>query len=750
MEAARKPQPNAAPNGSGPVAPPPGEPPATKLTIEKFADAGIACLKFSGTIDESFEGKKIARSIQAETLVLDLGGVKKISSFGIREWVDFATAAVKQVKQMILIECAPKVVDQLNMVANFAGGGRVFSFYAPFRCDYCDSEQRTLLEVSKDFEAIKSMKLGDRPCPSCKESMYFDEDGSTYFSYILSQGTFELDADVIGFLAAKLDYRVGTIDQKVHVDKLIEGRVTYLRLAGDLNNTFPREKLAEGLEGTVIIDVTNVPRVEPAGAAEWRGFTQMVAPLVEQLYLVGVQPAFLEKLCDKEGLGAKGVVVDMTLPYTCNACGSASHQSIDVAKHHDVLKFATAPDVHCPSCKAAMHCTASEQAMTVLPDLPKPALAKDLERQIGMLKARKFEKRATTGLATLPRAPERRSAAVPVLLALLIVVVAAGGAVFYMKSSSEQEPGPYGHGPVVARSDEATPAWIKPNITPGASYCGEDGGGVSCVGVSTISASQEDAEDEAKDAAIESIAFELGKRITDKQWLAAIPPIYTPARDAKLAALARDPQSTQARRDVRDGRRAVAHALRGVEPTAAGRYWEAFEGRDGRRFIAFVQVKLGGEDAQKLLAAYTTRASALGATTVTFFPELAWRYPSVDHGAVVVSLEPGPIQELGVAERSVVLSVDGRETPDAETFAKIADDERALRVADGGTWRMQVQADAGAPREFSQSFPTRVIETVPDRSGKRHGSGDRPGTGSVNVWDRYGGNRGGGRDDPNQ
>ena len=60
-----------------------------KLTIEKFADGGIACLKFNGTIDESFEGKKIARSMQAETLVLDLGGVKKISSFGIREWVDF-------------------------------------------------------------------------------------------------------------------------------------------------------------------------------------------------------------------------------------------------------------------------------------------------------------------------------------------------------------------------------------------------------------------------------------------------------------------------------------------------------------------------------------------------------------------------------------------------------------------------------------------------------------------------------------
>ncbi|HEY5946624.1 MAG TPA: hypothetical protein VIV40_14075 [Kofleriaceae bacterium] len=735
-------------NGRNASTPPQGAeaPPATKLTIEKFADGPISCLKFNGMIDESFEGKKIARSIQGDTLVLDLGGVKKISSFGIREWVDFATTAVKQVKQMIMIECAPKVVDQLNMVANFAGGGRVFSFYAPFRCDYCDSEQRALLEVAKDFEAIKSMKLGDRPCPSCKESMYFDEDGSTYFSYILQQGPFELDADLVGFLAAKLDYRVGTIDQKVHIDKVIEGRITYMRLSGDLNNTFPREKLAEGVEGTVIIDVTNVPRVEPAGAAEWRGFTQTVAPLVEQLYIVGVQPSFLEKLCDKEGLGPKGVVVDMTLPYTCGSCGAGGHQLINVAEHHDVLKFATAPELRCTNCKAAMTCTATEQAMTILPDLPKPVISKDFEKQIGMFKGRKFEKKRPAA-ATLPTA-QRRSVMVPVLLAMLLVVVAAGGAVFYMKSSKEEDTGPYGHGPLVARSAAAQPAWIKPNTAPGAAYCGEDGGALTCVGVSMVSPSQEDAEDEASDAAIESIAFELGKRITDKEWLATIPPLYMVARDAKLAALSRDPQSTQARRDVRDGRRAVAHALRGVTPVA--RYWEAYEARDGRRFVAFIQVKLAAADAAKLLESYTKRQTALGATSVTFFPELAWKFPKVTRGAVVLSLEPGSLQELGVAENSVVLSVDGRETPDAETFSKIIVEERTTMEERGGAFRLLVQADSGDPREFSKAFPGRVIEIPIDSKGKHRGGRGGSSTGGINVWDRVGGGRGSGRDDPTQ
>ena len=131
-----------------PAAPAEGAPP--KLTIEKFADGAIACLKFSGTIDESFEGKKLGATAAGDVLVIDLGAVKKISSFGIREWVDFVGTASKQVRTLIMIECAPKVVDQLNMVANFAGGGRVFSFYAPFRCDYCDSEHRVQALACRD------------------------------------------------------------------------------------------------------------------------------------------------------------------------------------------------------------------------------------------------------------------------------------------------------------------------------------------------------------------------------------------------------------------------------------------------------------------------------------------------------------------------------------------------------------------------------------------------------------------------
>ena len=738
---------------------------APKLAIEKFADGAIACLKFVGTIDEGFEGKKLGATAAGDTLVLDLGGVKKISSFGIREWVDFVGTASKQVRSMILIECSPKVVDQLNMVANFAGGGRVFSFYAPFRCDYCDSEHRVLLQVDKDHETIKSMKLAERPCPSCKEGMYFDEDGATFFSYIIGQEKFELEPEVAGFLAGKLNYAVSDLNRKLRVDKVIEGRTTYVRLTGDLDRTFPREKLAEGLEGTVILDLSSIGRIEPAGAAEWRSFVKMVAPLVEALYLASVPPAFLEKLCSPEDLGPKAQVVTLTLPYACPSCSTTSGQTIDVAQHHDVLKFATAPELRCPTCKHAMTCVAGETQMTLLPGLPRVTATADVVKAIGILRERALqnqrEKKPPTKSSAMPAAgpamAQRSSLLVPFLAALLALVVAAGGYLAYQRMNKGPDGPKTALGTVTGRSVDTRPAWITSDTQGTASCTDLPNKGLSCVGVSSISARQDDAEDEAADAALDAVANALAVRITNDAWKLSVIPVYKSARDAKLAAFDRDPSNTSARRDVREARNAVGRALRatsgGAVPAApTGRYWEEYTGSDGKRYLAFAQVSLGATELAKLVEGYTAQSTALGATAVSMFPLVGWRYPKLEHGAIVTKLATGPLQDLGLAEQYVVVAVGGRDVIDGASFAKLATDEDAALVEHGGTLRLKVQASDGAPREFSTVIKVKTDETpVPGKGPRTPGTG-RPGnpTGGVNIWDRYGGGKGSGRDDPTQ
>ena len=745
---------------SQPVLPAEGAP---KLAIEKFADGNIACLKFSGMIDEGFEGKKLGASAACDTLVLDLGGVKKISSFGIREWVDFVTTAGKQVRSMILIECAPKVVDQLNMVANFTGGGRVFSFYAPFKCDYCDSEHRVLLQVDKDFETIKTMKLAERPCPSCKEAMYFDEDGATFFSYLISQPKFELEPEVAGFLGSKLNYAVSDLNRKLRVDKIIEGRTTYLKLTGDLDRTFPRDKLAEGLEGGVIVDLSSIGRIEPAGAAEWRGFVKMVAPLVDGLYLASVPPAFLEKLGSVEDLGTKAQVVTLTLPYACSTCGTTTGELIEVADHFEVLRFATAPELRCQTCRHALACQAGETLMALLPGLPRPTASAELVKSIGILRERALqthrERKPNPKAVAIPAAPmeqPRSSLVVPVLAALIAVVLAAGGYLAYQRVTAKTD-AQVAAGTVTNRSAPTRPTWIVADA-PNSVTCTEIAGkGLSCVGVSSLSARQDDAEDEAFEAALDATANAIAVRIDDASWKSTVIPIYQAARDAKLAAFDRDPANTSARREVREARAAVARILRAssagaVPPAPTARYWEERAGADGKRVIAFAQVLIGATELDTLAKAYAKHESALGATTVALFPLVAWRYPKVEQGVILTALDAGPLQKLGIATQYIVLAVSGRDVHDALAFATTAAEELDEKAQRGGTIRFKVQTQDGAPREFALEVPASKTGGTPSTTtrpptGTRDGG---PSTNGVNVWDRYGGGRGSNRDDPTQ
>jgi anti-anti-sigma regulatory factor len=728
-----------------------------KLTVDKFADGDIACLRFAGTIDESFEGKKLAASVKAATLVLDLGGVKKISSFGIREWVDFISSVGKQVQKIILIECTPKVVDQLNMVANFAGGGRVFSFYAPFRCDYCDSEHRVLQQVDRDHDAIKSMKLAERPCPSCKESMYFDEDGATFFSYLLGQERFELEPEIVHFLSTKLNYAVSDVARKLRVDKLIEGRATFIRLAGDLDQTFPKDKLAEGLEGMVVFDVGGVGRIEPAGAAQWRGFVQMVTPLVSEFFIIGATPPFAEKLGSKDDLGSKAQILSINLPFSCKTCATSGSQLVDVAEHYDVLRLATAPDIKCVHCKNALSCAASETLMTSLPGLPMPTATAEQRKLIKDLRERKPEKKKVATTVAAAAGAQKSSWWMP-FAAAFVAVALAGGAFLGYRAVTSSKAGAAGLGKKISASAQVRPTWITSDVAGGA-YCKDlPDQSLICVGVSSTSVAQDDALDEASDASLEVVANTIASKIDDNKWKSSMPKIWQSTRQAKLAAFDREPNNTQARREVRDARRAVARMLTksaaGAVPAApSGKYWEEYETSNGKRYLAFVQFVVRGADANRLAKTFAESQSALGGTVSDVYPSLGWRYPNVNGGAVVTSVGEGRLKNRGITDGYVMLEIRGRAVANAADFAKISSEEMTQLELVGGTLELKVQSGDTEPRSFQDPIAKKALEVAPGSAAGRP-SGNNSGTtvtpGNVNVWDRVGGGKGPSRDDPNQ
>ncbi|MBP6630182.1 MAG: hypothetical protein KBG28_06625 [Kofleriaceae bacterium] len=755
---------DAAPTGSAPSGGATASAPApvAKLTIDKFADAGIVCLRFTGTIDEAFEGKKLAAALKADTLVLDLGRVGKISSFGIREWVDFISAASRAVGRSYLIECAPKVVDQMNMVANFCGDGRVFSFFAPFRCDHCDSEHRVLLQVDRDWETIKSGKLAERPCPGCSERMYFDEDPTSFFSYILGQDRTELPAEVAAFLAQQLDYAVADLGRKLKVDKAIDGRVTVLKLAGDLDGTFPKDKLAEGLEGTVALDVAGLGRIEPAGAAHWRAWIRQVTPVVDGVYLLGAGPAVLERLAQRDDLGAKAQVVTASLPFTCAPCASTSTQLLDLAEHAAALAAGVVPERPCPTCKKPMTCVASDGARAALLQLPAVSLDPASRKIIDELRARRPEvRKAAAGAVVAPVVVARTSWTGPVLAALLALALAGGGVLAYQQLRGT--PGPAGLRKAIAASASTRPGWIparpdgEAGPGPGGGACADAGASVVCLGTSAIAITQDDADQDATEAALEALAGAVADRVKSTRWRSTVLPLWTEVRAAKLAAFAGAPDSAVARSEVREARRAVAAALRaaGLDLAAAPieRYWEEYDTTAGRRYLGFSQVTVTSAQLQRMAEAFGTEHQALGASAVGLFPLVGWRYPNVRTGVVLVAVEDGLLKSAGLPVSAVVVGVGGRPVDDGPAFVRVAAAEVAYLESKptGGPLTLTIQGGDGRERTFYAVIAGKPRPPTGSGGGKRDGGGPRGGgPGNVNVWDRYDPKGRPGRDDPTQ
>ena len=87
---------------------------------------------------------------------------------------------------------------------------------------------------------------------------------------------------------------------------------------------------------------------------------------------------------------------------------------------------------------------------------------------------------------------------------------------------------------------------------------------------------------------------------------------------------------------------------------------------------------------------------------------------------------------------------------DAAGFARLAGDEYAGLAERGGMLRLKVQAEGGAPREFAAALKPAGPDAEAQPGAVKRSRAPSAGTSGVNVWDKFGGSKGNGRDDPTQ
>jgi anti-anti-sigma regulatory factor len=145
----------------------------------------VTFVKLSGVIDEDNELADLTDKIPRGTAVIDLGEVERINSCGVRDWVNWLSQIETNNTKVVLVECSPAIVAQINLVNNFTGAGIVKSFYVPYFCPECDEEKVLLVE---------SADMGPPPheppvcrCDECDLVMDFDDMPDSYFAFLSNQ-----------------------------------------------------------------------------------------------------------------------------------------------------------------------------------------------------------------------------------------------------------------------------------------------------------------------------------------------------------------------------------------------------------------------------------------------------------------------------------------------------------------------------------------------------------------------------------
>ena len=144
------------------------------------AEPGYTMVELSGPLNETADFASLRQRLKGP-VVLHMGGVQRINSGGVREWIQFMRDL--SVENVTLTHCTPVIVAQLNMIYSFCGKARVLSFFAPYACSSCDREEEKLIYVQTHFPNHDFTRMPQFHC-ACGGTMEFDDMVERYLGFL--------------------------------------------------------------------------------------------------------------------------------------------------------------------------------------------------------------------------------------------------------------------------------------------------------------------------------------------------------------------------------------------------------------------------------------------------------------------------------------------------------------------------------------------------------------------------------------
>ena len=158
---------------------------ASTVVFRKEIQGDSTLITIQGAIDESVILKGVLDA-GSRRIAVDLSGVTRINSCGIREWMS-AVEAIPAGQEVEFIRVSRPMVKQFNQVAGFGGRGRVVSFFAPYYCSGCDLEESILLSIPDHRDELLADAAPEFRCENCGERLSFDDLEERYFGFIERQ-----------------------------------------------------------------------------------------------------------------------------------------------------------------------------------------------------------------------------------------------------------------------------------------------------------------------------------------------------------------------------------------------------------------------------------------------------------------------------------------------------------------------------------------------------------------------------------
>lgn len=310
--------------------------PRLPFTVDKRRVGDVQVVSITGRITEDFDGQVLGRDLYGLT-VFDLEKTTGITSFAVRSWVDMLVEARPRLTGLYFARVSQSMTRQMNMVRNFAGGGLVLSFYAPYSCPQCEIFYERLFDCVHDADFLRRLEAPRAPCPRCGLDGELDDEPSSCFAVAANQALGEVPASVRQVADALGSSAAPSLRPPSRVDKTVDGRVTRIRINGRLDHTLRWERITEGLQGHVVIDLSGVSEVLGIGVTNLHKTLQSLPLDVHAVFIEACPLPLIERIAGAPRID-RLTILSAVLSAVCSGCKDIRSKLVDVRRGAEALR----------------------------------------------------------------------------------------------------------------------------------------------------------------------------------------------------------------------------------------------------------------------------------------------------------------------------------------------------------------------------------------------------------------------------